>query len=1428
MLFLKRTREVWGCYGMPTGHFPCFPEPGSGLARGEWRIDCVVMAARAHSVGYGLLILVAASSTWASSGSPRAEPRVEPSAEALNKAFSAHRSRPWTFSPAAAESTRSLRTDTAWDLRHVETLSVRARILHRRHHLLRLRWLLTSRLGFYSAAQSAVVPSTGTEVLVSLRVAPSGAAVVPVGHQRPWDALAAAEIVAIELRAEVSGSAEPLTVELREPLVQRLPARAGEPFDRRLVDVRVEPPPPHIDAAAMLVFRVSPLPDDPFAADAEGDICVRMPDGRQALAFLDQPQMLTRDGWAVRCTAVGPSVYRAYLPSWPAGGNLSINCGAKGWQIPVADVPSSGRADASAPPSKEASDTSAAESRWEPPLEIPFPPPEDPLAKGFWGGAPRSWRLEDGVWRVAPLPDARTAWRPVPFWNEKWGSFSGWARPDFGLAARVDERMAAAARAHERRPLVLLDGENFTRHGIFTWASHPLNVENGGVLYGPGELLRTHEGFEYCRRVARYVLARWGRSRSVSSLLLTARLSTPGVAGFHERFAESLRGWLALCERPLYSLHPFAREPNTTLRVEGLEGQRQAVGGPWRAADPQPERLTVVTEGSGVEARSMLEVVARPGQMSVCAVKPYRFAAFPWDQPLPDDFSRADAMVFDVWLPSDAPADLRAGVHLCDRDGLWFQALLPGLLSPGGWTTCLVDLSGSNAHGLTAVGHRKAWTEYSRGRLTEIGLHVFSTHPEQKLRVRFADVRGVAFERIQAPAPRAIALLDQPLKHLKRGEIWEAHLQLDRAYGNPFDPSQVDLAALVKSPSGRTLRVPAFFDQPCARREGQPDGTEIVEPVGSERWTLRYRVLEEGPHQVTFELREGGSYRKTEQRMAPDRRFSAEGQPYQPVIRGRDSWVFSYEQNQPDGKRLVERVDFEPGTVVATLALPNGFVAAPDPAWRGFVRVDADRRNFRFDNGTPYYALGPCLRSPSDNRLPYIDPKWSREKIDHLGKRGTYQFDEYLAAFEKNGINWTRVWMSSWWCGLQWRRDWPGYGGIGRYNLQNAWRLDHVLKDAETRGIYVSLCLTNHGPVSRLIDTEWENNPYNRAMGGPLGSASEFFTRAEPQIGHMNQLRYVAARWGHSPAILTWDLFSELEFTEEYRPSVRWPRPDASPQNINQWHQKMARFLKDMDVNQHLIGSHYSRPIRGYHTLAVPEVDVAASNAYSAFEELAGGNMDAPAALAEFWAGNDDPKGFVRGYRTLNKPVLVEEQGRHWMGAETHDGRPHPHNTRDQLDADLHAGLWGSMVQPLSGATGYWWWLHLHFDDRYGEYKALANFVAGEDFRAAQGETPLEPHLLPVENDNNQLRARVRCSADRAYLWVYHAQVPLRAGVFPVVPNTRVRLPNLKAGAYQVEYWDTRKGERTSVANVNHGGGPLVLQLPPIEGDVAAKIKPAK
>jgi hypothetical protein len=1370
---------------------------------------------------------------------PREGERSYPEQTDLEQAFGAAGAEDWRFVPGSEEASRRLSTPACWDLRGVARLVVQARVKQAERQAVRLRWHVESRVGgCYAAHQSTLAPMAGAPASVELPLWREAAALSPVGHQRPWDELAAAEVRAIELRAEVVGGRQAVVVELRDPRLDPAApaAQASSRLQPQLLDVALDPPRPDCASAATLCFRIEPLPDDPFAVSGEGDVRVRLPDGSEVLAYLDQSHHAIAEGWAAKGLPAGPPRYLAHIPKLPQTGALVVSSGTRQWQVPRMSLAPPRLGQPAAPQQVQ-----ERPARWAPPLEAPTAPAPDPISAGRWPVAPGAWKLVPGrevSWRAGALPREPLAWRPVLFWNSQWGSFAGVKRADLESAGRLDLLLADAQARGRKQPLILLDGEPFTRQGMFNWLSHPLNAEQGGPLSGPGQMLRVQAGLDFCLRSARYALARWGCSKAVSCLLLAARPSSPGVADFHARLASALSGWVTQTGKPLYTLHPLPREPEVAKVVEGLDFRSRVEAGQWRAGEPLPALLafnSIAELGGDRGQEYALEVNGGQGADSVCALKPYRLAVTPCERPLIDDFGPADALMFDVWLPAGAPSDLRAGVHLRDRDSLWFQTLLPGLLNPGDWTTCILDLTGRNAHKLAGVGHQKPWTDYSRGRLIEIGLHVYTTHRQKPLSVRFARMRGVRFEATGGEPGRKIELVEAPPRTVRRGEVWECHLRLSRTYGNPFDPRQVDLAALITAPSGRTLRAPAFFDQPCRRTQTQPTGAEVVEPAGPERWTVRFRVLEEGPHSVSFELCEGGRYQVTSQAWAPDNRFSREGEPFQPLIRGRQDWVFHYEDSMPYGRRLVEQVRYERGPVAAKLDLPGtAFTAAASaPGWRGFVRADADGRHFRYDDGSFYYALGPCLRSPSDNRKPYADPKWTTEMTEEIGKRGTYQYDEYLAAFQKAGINWTRIWLCSWWGGLQWRRDWPGYQGLGFYNLLNAWRMDHVLDEAERRGIGVSLCLTNHGQVSRVIDVEWHSNPLNSALGGPLGSASEFFTRAAAKISHQNFLRYVTARWGHSAAIMAWDLFSELEFTEEYRPSLaHWPSPDRPSPHIDSWHTEMAAFLKELDPNKHLVGTHYSHPIRGAGTLALPAVEIATSNAYSAFDELAGGNYDAAAALDAFWNGCQFEDGLFSGFRVFRKPALVQEQGRHWMGVEWRGGR-FVGNTRENLDADLHASLWGSLVQPLAGATGYWWWLHVHYDDRYGEFRALANFVAGEDFRPRRGESPLEPVAVEVQPNGLPLTARVRRSQERAYIWVYHRALPFQLQGLPPVHGARLLLGGFKSGRYMVEYWNTRSGRLESRAEVEvrpprsapSGLGALELLLPPVNGDVAVKAK---
>lgn len=1347
----------------------------------------------------------------------------------LKQVFVSNDGQPWIVDRDKGPFSRVLGAEGrgVFDLRGLGSLSVCASRESAGASVVRLRWLVKSRVGGLYMAGSAVNIPVGGPQAVAVDVSADSTDLTPVGHQRPWDNLAAAEVAALELRAECHFPAEPegpasVKLALAKAYLEKDAAPARTPS---ILDLALHPPPAGSRAKAALTFRIEPPPRDPFAPEGEGDVRVILPGGRQALAFYDQQYVRVDDGYAKRDVAAGRPYWCAYLPEPPAAGALEIVSGARKWPFALENLALSGAPGPHAKAGPLAPDPLDGE-RWQVPLEIPLPEPQPPSAAAF---AP--WCLNTGQWEPASAAAAgcggqlpQALWRPVPFWNASWGGFAGALRPDDALAQRMDRVLARAAAANRAQPLVVLDGEMFERRGTFNWDSHPLR----GRLTGPGELFRSAQGVDFCRRWIRYCVARWGHSRAVSALWLTPVVNASGASEFHAQLAPLLQTWTRGLSLAVATLHPCPCVPQTIRTLGAFEPEEHSN---WKVDKRLGAGHCTLVPKAGSDGASCLELEAEDTQATTLNLQmTYVTPVMDWLAEPPDQFTAADALQFDLWAPPAAPPDLRVGVHLRDRDGLWFETLLPQALQPGDWRIWTLDLTGGNSNGLRAAGHKKAWTDYSRQRLTEIGLHVYSTHPNwppdapRRLAVRLDNVRAVRLGLSGPTAPPTLTLLDADKAapaQLHRGDLWERHLSVSKTFANPFDATQCDLAAILTAPSGKQVRLPAFFDSRCERREDKATGTEIVEPVGAEYFTVRYRAVEAGPHTVVFELREGGKYEITERTWQPDSRFTPDGRAQEA---SRSRWgQAAYQVRYPDGRRLVERVRFAPGPVTSTLKLPQpAFVVAPESRpgqepFHGFIRVAQDKRHFEYDDGAFYYPLGPSLRSPSDRRIPYLDPKWSPTEIERLARRGTYQYDDYLTECQKAGINWARVWMCPWWCGLEWRRDWPGYQGCGRYNLLNAWRMDYLLEAAAQRNMSYEVCVTNHGQYSLYVDTDWPNNPYNAKLGGPLVAPSEFFTRADTQSALQNRLRYVVARYSHSPNVIAWGLLSEVEWLEEYEPSIS--SPDRPAPNVEAWHTNVAAFLKALDPNRHLITTHFARPVRGAPVLALPALDYASSNAYSFFDELGSGAYDAPAALADFWAGNT--RGF-KGFHIYGKPALVGEQGRHWLGGQ--------YSTKLQLDADLHACLWSSVVQPLGGATGYWWWLHLHFDNRYGDYKAVAAFMQGEDMRPARNEALLQPTLLAVTSPESALRARALASDERMYVWVYHHLAP-RGLSAPDVAGAVLKIGELKPGDYSVEFWDTDTGRPTEKREVTlkadgAQAAAASIPLPAVKRDLALKIKP--
>lgn len=171
-----------------------------------------------------------------------------------------------------------------------------------------------------------------------------------------------------------------------------------------------------------------------------------------------------------------------------------------------------------------------------------------------------------------------------------------------------------------------------------------------------------------------------------------------------------------------------------------------------------------------------------------------------------------------------------------------------------------------------------------------------------------------------------------------------------------------------------------------------------------------------------------------------------------------------------------------------------------------------------------------------------------------------------FAQLASAGGNWVRVWMASWGgLNLDWpavRDTWPERGQL---NQSVAARWDLILNEAERHGLYVQMVLQHHGQYSSRVNPNWDTNPWNAANpGGFLQRPTEFFSSAEAIRLTKQKYRYIVARWGCSPAVLAWELFNEVHWTDPVR-------IDHEEALVARWHDEMAAWIRSLDVYQHLV-----------------------------------------------------------------------------------------------------------------------------------------------------------------------------------------------------------------------------------------------------------------
>ena len=340
-----------------------------------------------------------------------------------------------------------------------------------------------------------------------------------------------------------------------------------------------------------------------------------------------------------------------------------------------------------------------------------------------------------------------------------------------------------------------------------------------------------------------------------------------------------------------------------------------------------------------------------------------------------------------------------------------------------------------------------------------------------------------------------------------------------------------------------------------------------------------------------------------------------------------------------EGKhRLVLHVRDRSGTVQSA---PIEFLVTAGEA-SGFVRVARQSPGyFAFDNGRPYFAIGENMC-------------WA------TGQHPLADYSAWLKGLGAAGGNWARLWLAYSEKGLEWMlapTSKPGtgtYQGLGKYALDNAWRLDEVVRRAEENGVYVMFCLGTYGEFTEggyFNEGCWISNPYNTKNGGPCTSLADFWTNDQARKLYKQRLRYLVARWGYSPNLFAWEFWNEVPAS-----------PDADA-----WVAEMAAYLKRCDPNRHLVSTTYGSPT----VWRCRDVDFTMNHLYGQ-----AGNV------ADF---TPQIQNEVRATRSFGKPFVLAEFGIDW---QTGDSRWDPKGT----GLNMHNGAWAAVMSGAAGTAMLWYW----------------------------------------------------------------------------------------------------------------------------------------
>ena len=680
------------------------------------------------------------------------------------------------------------------------------------------------------------------------------------------------------------------------------------------------------------------------------------------------------------------------------------------------------------------------------------------------------------------------------------------------------------------------------------------------------------------------------------------------------------------------------------------------------------------------------------------------------------EFQGATALRFRLKVPATMPAGTVLTVFSKDNDYLWRQIRVPVAMlghDEDGDCELRVPVAGADAvKSWECCGHSRPWNGLTMPNLLELGFRFELEAGTEGACSEPAFLLAIESQTDEdALTLKAIRDLTVNTFTPTVGTRLEVTFGVDGWLTTPYDSSKFAITAVVTLPEaagGKTETTHGFYFEDFLYDVTDAEKTSCLRPTNEPCLKVRYCPRMAGHHTMNVTVKQG------------------------------------------DKSLELPPIEFD--------------AQAARADYHGFVQVDSKHTQyFSYTDGTVFNGLGMNVRSPFDDRYFHVAP------YSTWHDQGLRAYETLFRKYRELGINVAEVWMCSWWLALEWIPNAPGFHGVGHYNQYRAWMLDRILQLAEENGIHLILVLNNHGKFGMTYDTEWAYNPYNVANGGYLKKCEDYFVDARAKADFKKTADYITARWGASPNLLAWKLFTEVDLTGQ---DIYAYQKDP---NISAWHSEMGAYLKQVDIYQHPVTTHWmlSYGRIDHATASVKELDFLSTDAYYS---LGGGSRSMMSLIT----------GGAEFGRKYNKPLVITEFG----GSSYGDSM---RNLMNQVELALFTGFFHEMgIVPMC-----WWFALIEDKGLHGKYLGYHKFTVGEDRR---GMTAASRKTGEGSVHAYELRAK-----DRLLFWVMDSAFYFteQENVSPKLQKgLAIATPPLEAGEYVVEYWNLDDGKVVGTASL--------------------------